>query len=144
MAAVGKQQGPDAGPDCQALGVTDPVRGLDFIEPAGPRQEFGRQVELLRQLEKPFHEAYRSEAADAHRTALERAVRLMDSRQKQAFDLSREPDAVRAAYGRPAPAAAPKRGEKGLTAGPGAFPGIWFKGSRVQRFAIRSRRTANL
>src|SRR5215211_7337851 len=49
------------GPDCQPLGVTDPVRGLDFIEPLGAAKEFGRQVELLRQLEKPFQEAYRSE-----------------------------------------------------------------------------------
>src|SRR5918995_1500590 len=27
------------GPNYQALGVTDPVRGLDFIEPLAPRQE---------------------------------------------------------------------------------------------------------
>jgi hypothetical protein len=109
------------GPNYQPLGVTDPVRGLDFIEPVGPRQEFGRQVELLRQLEKPFHEAYRSEAGDAHRSAVERAVRLMSSRQKQAFDLSREPDEVRAAYGRPAQADAPRRGEKTYGAESGGF-----------------------
>src|SRR5215217_5129156 len=38
------------GPDHQPLGVTDPVRGLDFIEPAVGREEFDRQVELLQQL----------------------------------------------------------------------------------------------
>ena len=91
------------GPDCQPLGVTDPVRGLDFIEPAGTAQAFGRQVNLLRQLERPFHEAYRSDAGEVHRTATERAVRLMNSEQKRAFDLSREPDAVRDAYGKAAP-----------------------------------------
>src|SRR5262245_65333768 len=69
------------GPDSQPLGVTDPVRGLDFIEPLAPAKEFGRQVELLRQLDKPFHEAYRSEAGDAHRSATERAVRPMSSGQ---------------------------------------------------------------
>jgi hypothetical protein len=109
------------GPAYQALGVTDPVRGLDFSEPVSPKQEFDRQVELLQQLEKPFHQAYKSEAANAHRTALEGAVRLMSSRQKQAFDLSRESDEVRAAYGRPAKEAAPKRGEKNLTGQPGSF-----------------------
>jgi len=109
------------GPDSQPLGVTDPVRGLDFIEPLAPAKEFGRQVELLRQLDKPFHEAYRSEAGDAHRSATERAVRPMSSEQKQAFDLSRERDEVRAAYGRPAAPAAPKRGEKILTAASGSF-----------------------
>jgi hypothetical protein len=109
------------GPDAQPLGVTDPVRGLDFIKPVGPEQEFGRQFELWQQLDKPFHRAYRSEAGDAHRSAVERAVRLMNSRQKQAFDLSREPDAVRAAYGRPAQGSAPRRGEKNLTAESGGF-----------------------
>lgn len=86
------------GPEFQPLGVTDPLRGLDFIEPASGSDEFGRQAELLRRLERPFQQAYRSEAARAHRTALERAVRLMNSEQKQAFDLSREPETVRAAY----------------------------------------------
>src|SRR5215207_6395247 len=109
------------GPDSQPLGVTDPARGLDFIEPVVPEKEFGRQVELLQQLEKPFHQAYRSEAGDVHRSAIERAVRLMNSEQKQAFDLSRETDAVRAAYGRPAQVNAPRRGEKALTAGGGGF-----------------------
>src|SRR5829696_6771566 len=31
------------GPDCQPLGVTDPVRGLDFIEPSGSPAAFERQ-----------------------------------------------------------------------------------------------------
>lgn len=109
------------GPDSQPLGVTDPVRGLDFIEPIAPPQEFSRQFELLQELEKPFHERYRSEAADAHRTAINRAVRLMSSEQKQAFDLSRETEEVRAAYGRPSPGDAPRRGEKNPTAGAGGF-----------------------
>jgi hypothetical protein len=110
------------GPDSQPLGVTDPVRGLDFIEPAAPKEEFGRQVELWQQLEKPFHRAYRSEAGEAHRTALERAVRLMNSKQKQAFDLSRESAEVRAAYSPPAKkAGAPRPGEKALTGDSGGF-----------------------
>lgn len=109
------------GPDCQALGVTDPVRGLDFIDPVSPEQEFGRQLELLQRLEKPFHQAYRSAAGDAHRTALERAVRLMNSKQKQAFDLTREPDGVRAAYGRPGQTEVPRRGAKTPAAESGGF-----------------------
>lgn len=109
------------GPDHQPLGVTDPVRGLDFIEPLGSRQEFERQVALVQQLEKPFHEAHRSEAGDVHRSAIQRAVRLMSSEQKQAFDLSREPDDVRTAYGRPTQAEAPRRGEKTTAAGSGGF-----------------------
>jgi hypothetical protein len=107
------------GPNYQPLGVTDPVRGLDFIELVRPPQEFDRQVELLQQLEKPFHQAYRSEVGNAHRSAIARAVQLMNSKQKQAFDLSRESDSVRAMYGQPAPARAPRRGEKTFTASGG-------------------------
>lgn len=111
------------GPDSQPLAVTDPARGLDYIQPASSSQEFGRQVELLQQLEKPFHDLYKSEAGEAHRTTVARAVRLMNSEQKQAFDLSNEPAAVREAYGQPGRADAPpvKGGAKGSGERPGSF-----------------------
>src|SRR5688500_9233859 len=93
-------------PDQQPLTVNDPIRGLDFIEPAGAPERFERQMELLRGFDADFHGRYKSEAGDTHRSAIDRAVRLMNSQQKQAFDLSREPDAVREMYGPPAPAPA--------------------------------------
>src|SRR5215212_766592 len=77
------------GPDHQPLAVTDPVKGLDFIEPVGSPAEFGRQVDLVRQFEGAFHDRYKSAAGEAHRAALDRAVRLMSAEQKRAFDLSR-------------------------------------------------------
>src|SRR6187455_2753085 len=55
------------GPDHQPLVVADPARGLDFIEPLGSREAFGRQVDLLRQFEGAFHERHRSAAGAAHR-----------------------------------------------------------------------------
>lgn len=89
------------GPDHQPLAVTDAQRGINFIEPAGASAEFERQLGLLKEMEKSFHDQYKSGAGEAHRTAIDRAVRLMNSEQKRAFDLSKEPDAVREAYGRP-------------------------------------------
>jgi Protein of unknown function (DUF1501) len=113
------------GPDSQPLAVTDPARGLDYSEPAGPPYQFGRQVELLRQFEEGFQDRYRSAAGAAHRSTIDRAVRLMTSEQKQAFDLSREPAAVHEAYGRPARgnAGSTKPGADGKTGGspPGSF-----------------------
>jgi hypothetical protein len=88
------------GPDHQPLDVTDPVRGTDFIEPLASRDDFQRQYELLRRFEASFQQSYRADAATAHRSALERAVRMMNSEQRQAFDLSHESDAVRDRYGR--------------------------------------------
>ena len=66
-------------PDQQPLAVNDPVRGLDFIEPAGAPERFERQMELLRGFDADFHGRYKSAAGDTHRSAIDRAVRLMNS-----------------------------------------------------------------
>jgi uncharacterized protein (DUF1501 family) len=55
---------------------------------------------MLQKINAAFLETYRAEAARAHASALDRAVRLMSADQKQAFDLSQESDAVRRRYGR--------------------------------------------
>ncbi len=88
------------GPEHQPLDVLNPDRGTDFLEPLTSRTEFTRQHDLLKRLKSSFHEAYRAEAAQAHSSALERAVRLMTAKEKRAFDLSLEPDADRDRYGR--------------------------------------------
>jgi hypothetical protein len=88
------------GPDHQPLHVTDPARGIDFVEPLEGHEQFARQHDLLRRLESSFQERYQAEASRAHLSALDRAVRLMTAQQKQAFDLSREAAADRDRYGR--------------------------------------------
>jgi hypothetical protein len=89
------------GPDQQPLNVNDPVRGLDFIEPASELGQFDRQIELLHGFDEAFHARYKSLAGETHSKSIDRAVRLMNSQQKQAFDLSREPDNIREMYGPP-------------------------------------------
>ena len=88
------------GPDRQPLHVTSPDRGTDFLEPLTSHGEFQRQYELLRRFDDSFQESHRVAPAQAHRSTVDRAVRLMNSPQKQAFDLSRERDATRDRYGR--------------------------------------------
>ena len=88
------------GPDHQPLDVTEPDRGTDNLAPLISPAEFQRQYDLLRRFDSSFQETYRAEAARAHRSALERGVRLMNSEQKQAFDLTQESDATRDRYGR--------------------------------------------
>jgi hypothetical protein len=88
------------GPHHQPLDVTDPNRGVDFVAPLTGRAEFDRQFGLLRSIDASFQERYRAEAGRAHSSALDRAVRLMTSEQKRAFDVSEEPDALRDRYGR--------------------------------------------
>jgi hypothetical protein len=106
------------GPGHQPLAVSDPVRGLDFIEPAASAESFGRQMDLLRQFEDTFQATYKNAAGEAHRSAIDRAVRLMNAEQKRAFDLAHEPDSVRDAYGRPGRGnGAAKPGADGKTGG---------------------------
>jgi hypothetical protein len=88
------------GSDHQPLCVTNPGRGIDFVEALNGRDEFTRQYDLLRRLEISFQERYAAEASRAHSAALERAVRLMTAEQKRAFDLSRESREDRQRYGR--------------------------------------------
>jgi hypothetical protein len=123
------------GPDHQPLAVTDPVKGLDFIEPAGSPDQFGRQVDLVRQLDGAARDA--GAAAAAHRTALDRAVRLMTAEQKQAFDLSRESDAVRDAYGRPGKAGA-GAGKPGADKTGGGQPGGFGQGCLMARRLVEA------
>jgi hypothetical protein len=88
------------GPDFQPLDVLDPERGTDNLKPLVGADEFARQHALLARLNASFQESYRSEAAQAHTSALSRAVQLMMADQRQAFDLSDESEAVRDRYGR--------------------------------------------
>ena len=124
------------GPDNQPLTVNDPVRGLDFVEPAGAPEQFGRQMELLRGFDATFHDRYRSAAGETHRSAIDRAVRLMNSGQKQAFDLSREPDAVREAYSPVAPAG--PRPARGKMAGGGEGPGSFGQACLMARRLVEA------
>jgi hypothetical protein len=112
------------GPANQPLTVNDPVRGLDFIEPSAPPERFERQLELLHGFDAAFHDQYQSGAGETHRSAIDRAVLLMNSEQKQAFDLSRESAAVRESYSPPAsPGAKVSAGGKMIGGGerPGSF-----------------------
>ena len=88
------------GPDHQPLDVTSPDRGTDFLDPLTSQKEFQRQYDLLRRFDASFQASHPVGSAQAHRSALERAVRLMNAEQKRAFDLSQESEKTRDRYGR--------------------------------------------
>jgi Protein of unknown function (DUF1501) len=88
------------GPDHQPLDVNNPDRGTDFLEPLTSTSQFERRYDLFRRFDHSFQQSYRTDAARAHASALDRAVRLMNAGQKRAFDLSQEADALRDRYGR--------------------------------------------
>jgi hypothetical protein len=83
----------------QPLIVTDPARGVENLRAAVDARQFDSRVGLLEEMEQGFYKAYRATAAGDHRTTYQRAVRLMQSSEAKAFDLSQEPAAARDAYG---------------------------------------------
>jgi hypothetical protein len=88
------------GPRHQPLFVPDPIRGVENVAANVDAQRFQRQYDLLGELERSFYQAYQAPVAQAHATTLESSVRMMRAREVQAFDLSREPSAMRDRYGR--------------------------------------------
>jgi hypothetical protein len=78
----------------------DSLRVSDMAHGLGSSTQFDARVNLLQQMERDFSEAHQAVAARSHQTAYDRAVRLMRTSARTAFDLSEEPAPVRDAYGR--------------------------------------------
>ncbi len=87
------------GPRHQALVHADPERALENVVPPGTADDFDERLAVLAKLERNFTAAYKAQAAEAHRTTMARALQLMRTDRRQAFDLSQEPETIRAAYG---------------------------------------------
>jgi hypothetical protein len=75
----------------QPLYVSDPVRGVQYVDPLVDDQRFDRQLGLLRELERSFYDRYQAPASQAHAIAVDDSVRLMRAPELTAFDLSRDP-----------------------------------------------------
>jgi uncharacterized protein (DUF1501 family) len=87
------------GPAHAPLVVNDLRKGVENLQfPAGD-DEFRDRLSVLQELEKSFVQRSGAPTAEAHQTTVQRAVQLMRSPAVQAFDLSKEPAAARAAYG---------------------------------------------
>ncbi|HKB38925.1 MAG TPA: DUF1501 domain-containing protein [Gemmataceae bacterium] len=75
------------------------VKNLDLPSGVTPRQRDAR-VELLAEMQGEFAARHPGVASASNQTAYARALRLMRSEAVKAFDLDREPAALRDAYGR--------------------------------------------
>lgn len=75
--------------------------GVDDLRPPErlAKERVAGRMELLSAFENNFAQSHASPAAAAHRMVYERALRLMNSSAGQVFDLSQEPDKIRAKYG---------------------------------------------
>lgn len=87
------------GPAHSPLYIPNAAGGVQNLQSRVGVTEFDRQLGLLGKMERSFYKTYQAPASMAHSTTLASAVRLMRSRDVDAFDLTREPPATREAYG---------------------------------------------
>jgi len=76
--------------------------GVDDLENAKGvnREQAEARLDIWRFMQNEFLEKRRAKTTVAHHTVFENAVRMMHSDASNAFDLSQEPEPLRAAYGR--------------------------------------------
>lgn len=87
------------GADYDPFVIPDATRKPANIRPAVTRDRFRKRLGLLRQLRAIRESTEPDIAFEDHASIQDRAVGLTESPGVQAFDLSREPEAVRARYG---------------------------------------------
>lgn len=87
------------GPKCQPLLVQDPTRGVEDLKAMVSAGQFNNRLGLLQEMETAFHKSYETGLVVDHKTTYERAVKLMNSGEAKAFDLTQEPTASKSKYG---------------------------------------------
>jgi hypothetical protein len=81
--------------------VAQALRVPDLLAPPDVNPDhFDARIDILQQLQSDFSRNHPSVAARSHQTAYSRAVRLMRTEARVAFNLDEEPAALRDAYGR--------------------------------------------
>ncbi|MCE9531358.1 MAG: DUF1501 domain-containing protein [Planctomycetes bacterium] len=87
------------GPKHAPVPVNDPSKGLENLRAAVEAREFESGARLLDEFETGLQTGRSSTAAAAHQANIRRAIQLMNSSKMQAFDIEREPQAIRNGYG---------------------------------------------
>ncbi len=99
--AVGNALGPGyLGPKYAPLIVNDFERGLPDLKPFTGQGDVDERASLVEELDRAFLTDYQANSTKAHQASLQKALQLMHSDKTQAFELGREKDTVRDAYGR--------------------------------------------
>jgi len=87
------------GPKHQPLIISDPLKGLEDLKPLVNDGQFDKRVNLLNEMEQSFLKSYQGDSVTDHKTNYARAVKLMQSKEVKAFDLTQEAPASREKYG---------------------------------------------
>lgn len=87
-------------PEYEPLAINDPNSGLKNSKVRGMSQEmFDHRLELAGKFDADFHERYNVKQVRAYTSMYDDAVRIMKSKDLQAFDLKQEDEMTRERYG---------------------------------------------
>lgn len=87
-------------PQYEPLAISDPASGLKNSKLRGMKQdEFDHRLELARKFDSDFHETYNVKQVRAYTQMYDDAVRIMQSKDLNAFNLKDEEEATRERYG---------------------------------------------
>lgn len=87
-------------PEFEPLAINDPASGLKNSKLRGVNQEtFDHRLELAGKFDTEFHETYDVKQVRAYTQMYDDAVRIMQSKDLQAFDLKQEDEMTRERYG---------------------------------------------
>ncbi|MDF1755721.1 MAG: DUF1501 domain-containing protein [Verrucomicrobiales bacterium] len=87
-------------PQYEPLAISDPASGLKNSKLRGVDQkEFDHRLELARKFDSEFHEQYNVKKVRAYTQMYDDAVRIMQSKDLNAFNLKDEDEAIRERYG---------------------------------------------
>lgn len=82
------------------LPILDPEAGLQFLKPTGSVAQLQKQLATLNELDSAFTKRFADRNVKAYSDFYDDAVRLMSGKDGAAFDLTKEPDSLRDAYGK--------------------------------------------
>ncbi|MCH1407403.1 MAG: DUF1501 domain-containing protein [Verrucomicrobiales bacterium] len=87
-------------PEYEPLAINDPNSGLKNSKVRGMSQDmFDHRLELANKFDADFHERYNVKQVRAYTSMYDDAVRIMKSKDLQAFDLKQEDEMTRERYG---------------------------------------------
>lgn len=82
------------------LPILDPDAGLQHLHPKGALSELQGRLQTLNKLDSAFTKRFPDRNVKAYSEFYDDAIRLMGGKEGEAFDLAKEPDSMRDAYGR--------------------------------------------
>jgi hypothetical protein len=81
------------------LAIADPDEGINNVKALDSRRHLDKRMSLLNSLDVDFRKKFNDSKVNSYNGFYDDALALMKSRELAAFDLSSEPQAVRAGYG---------------------------------------------